>query len=199
METSNHFKNGAILKSHTSRKIFKKRKMGNIFGRISLWAYWKRMIGCFAIGIIVNFVTEEQALITILSFIVSVYATIQGVRRIHDVGKSGWYILVPIYSLILTLSDGTDGDNRYGIDPKKKNSENEFYDVIIIVLFSAFIACGVYALLTITKIITDETIKNIFFVGSFIACYLLFIILFFIDETKKVANQGSKNPPNSQT
>ena len=26
------------------------------------------------------------------------------VRRMHDVGKSGWFILVPIYNLILVLS-----------------------------------------------------------------------------------------------
>lgn len=25
------------------------------------------------------------------------------VRRMHDVGKSGWYLLIPIYNLILTL------------------------------------------------------------------------------------------------
>jgi len=26
------------------------------------------------------------------------------VRRMHDVGKSGWFILVPIYNLVLVLS-----------------------------------------------------------------------------------------------
>ncbi len=41
-----------------------------------------------------------------------------GVRRMHDVGKSGWFILFPIYNLILTLSPGDIGDNEYGADPK---------------------------------------------------------------------------------
>ena len=40
------------------------------------------------------------------------------VRRMHDVDKSGWFILIPIYNLILTLTDGTRGDNQYGPDPK---------------------------------------------------------------------------------
>ncbi|NCD72310.1 DUF805 domain-containing protein [Mucilaginibacter agri] len=40
------------------------------------------------------------------------------VRRMHDVNKSGWYSLIPIYNLILTLSPGTVGDNEYGPDPK---------------------------------------------------------------------------------
>lgn len=29
-----------------------------------------------------------------------------GVRRLHHVGKSGWYLLVPVYNLILLASPG---------------------------------------------------------------------------------------------
>lgn len=41
-----------------------------------------------------------------------------GVRRMHDVGKSGWFLLIPIYNLILAVTDGQKGDNQYGPDPK---------------------------------------------------------------------------------
>lgn len=41
-----------------------------------------------------------------------------GVRRMHDVNKSGWFILIPIYNLVLFCTDGTSGDNQYGPDPK---------------------------------------------------------------------------------
>jgi len=41
------------------------------------------------------------------------------IRRMHDVNKSGWFILVPIYNLVLAVKDGTDGKNKYGQDPKK--------------------------------------------------------------------------------
>jgi len=41
-----------------------------------------------------------------------------GVRRMHDVGKSGWFILIPIYNLILAATEGDKGDNQYGPDPK---------------------------------------------------------------------------------
>lgn len=43
-----------------------------------------------------------------------------GVRRMHDVNKSGWFILIPIYNFILAVSDGTKGDNKYGPDPKEE-------------------------------------------------------------------------------
>ena len=40
------------------------------------------------------------------------------VRRAHDQDKSGWLILIPIYNLILMLTEGTRGPNRFGADPK---------------------------------------------------------------------------------
>ncbi len=42
-----------------------------------------------------------------------------GVRRMHDVNKSGWFILIPIYNLILYCTPGTEGPNQYGPDPKR--------------------------------------------------------------------------------
>jgi uncharacterized membrane protein YhaH (DUF805 family) len=46
-----------------------------------------------------------------------------GVRRMHDVNKSGWYILIPIYNLILYCTPGTEGPNQYGSDPKRPEFE----------------------------------------------------------------------------
>jgi uncharacterized membrane protein YhaH (DUF805 family) len=45
-----------------------------------------------------------------------------GVRRMHDVGKSGWYLLIPIYSFILAVTEGEKGANQYGEDPKTENA-----------------------------------------------------------------------------
>ncbi len=42
-----------------------------------------------------------------------------GVRRMHDLGKSGWYILIPYYNLYLVCCDSQFEDNEYGPNPKK--------------------------------------------------------------------------------
>ncbi len=42
------------------------------------------------------------------------------VRRIHDVGESGWYLIIPLYNLVLLFSPGQVGANDYGPDPKEK-------------------------------------------------------------------------------
>ena len=41
------------------------------------------------------------------------------IRRMHDVGKSGWFCLIPIYNFILAVSEGNKGENQYGSDPKE--------------------------------------------------------------------------------
>ena len=47
------------------------------------------------------------------------------VRRLHDVGKSGWMLLIvfipfigAIWLLVLYCTAGDQGDNKYGPDPK---------------------------------------------------------------------------------
>jgi uncharacterized membrane protein YhaH (DUF805 family) len=39
------------------------------------------------------------------------------IRRMHDINKSGWHILCPLYNVILALLPGTKGDNKYGSPP----------------------------------------------------------------------------------
>ncbi|WP_438965309.1 DUF805 domain-containing protein [Flavobacterium sp.] len=41
-----------------------------------------------------------------------------GVRRMHDNGKSGWYLLIPIYNFVLAVSEGENQKNEYGNNPK---------------------------------------------------------------------------------
>lgn len=49
------------------------------------------------------------------------------VRRLHDIGKSGWLVLIsfiPIVGAIILLvwacTEGQMGDNRFGADPKQE-------------------------------------------------------------------------------
>ena len=39
-------------------------------------------------------------------------------RRLHDIGRSGWWLLLPVHAPLLLLP-GTRGANRYGADPRR--------------------------------------------------------------------------------
>jgi len=53
------------------------------------------------------------------------------VRRLHDIGKSGWYFLVflipvagIIWLLVLLVTNSQDGENEYGPNPKRIGNNN---------------------------------------------------------------------------
>lgn len=60
-------------------------------------------------------------IVYIYIFAVMIPSIAVAVRRMHDVGKSGWYILIPIYSFILAVTEGEKGPNQYGPDPKNES------------------------------------------------------------------------------
>lgn len=66
---------------------------------------------------------ELSFLSTFYSFGVLLPLIAVWIRRMHDVGKSGWYCLIPIYNLILACTDSEEGDNNWGPNPKNPNTE----------------------------------------------------------------------------
>jgi uncharacterized membrane protein YhaH (DUF805 family) len=99
--------------------------------RLSRGGYWLRWLITFVISLAVAFLAQltggvvAAVIELIISLAVSIYMIVAGVRRMHDVDKSGWFILVPIYNLILTLTDGTPGPNRFGDDPRGRGRGTE--------------------------------------------------------------------------
>ncbi|ATA91171.1 DUF805 domain-containing protein [Capnocytophaga canimorsus] len=90
-------------------------------GRARRKEYWMfTLFNCiifFVLGFISGLI-ETTVLVNICYLAIIVPSIAVGVRRMHDVGKSGWFILVPIYNLVLCLTEGERGPNQYGPDPK---------------------------------------------------------------------------------
>jgi len=90
-------------------------------GRARRSEYWFFTVFNFLFSIIFTLIGMLNDIIY-LGLIYNVFMLLPslsvGVRRMHDAGKSGWFLLVPIYNLILAFTEGDKGDNHFGSDPK---------------------------------------------------------------------------------
>lgn len=98
----------------------------NFNGRARRSEYWWFILMNIIISVILNVIgvlIEFPFIGTIYSLAVFLPSIGVAVRRMHDVGKSGWYALIPIYNLILAITEGEQGQNEYGPDPKSNFDE----------------------------------------------------------------------------
>ncbi len=96
------------------------KKYSDFDGRASRKEFWLfvlfNMIACAAIQIIAG---KHSILLQIYQLIVIVPVIALAIRRMHDIGKQGWFILIPIYNIILYCKAGDSGINKYGTPPKE--------------------------------------------------------------------------------
>ncbi len=108
------------------------KKYATFSGRARRKEYWMfflfNIIISFVLGIIEGIIsggnTEGGSIIgNIYSLAVLLPSLAVAVRRMHDVGKSGWFVLIPIYNFILAVTEGDSGSNEYGNDPKSEGND----------------------------------------------------------------------------
>jgi len=94
-------------------------------GRARRKEFWMFFLINMIISMIFNYIgaaVNFPLLGTIYSLAVMLPYIAVGIRRMHDLGKSGWFILIPIYNLILFATNGVEGENEYGADPKAEEA-----------------------------------------------------------------------------
>ncbi|KAF2515375.1 DUF805 domain-containing protein [Flavobacterium zhairuonense] len=97
----------------------------NFNGRARRREYWMffliNMIISIVLGFVVGLISPSLAIIgNIYSLAVLLPGIGVAIRRMHDIGKSGWFILIPIYNIFLLATEGEKGPNQYGADPKNQ-------------------------------------------------------------------------------
>ena len=97
--------------------------------RSSRSEYWWFMLFYFLVGLVVTIIqfTMEmtRGIIDLLVFLVFIVPTISvTARRLHDIGRSGWWqliVLIPLLGALILIfwavKPGEDGDNRFGANP----------------------------------------------------------------------------------
>lgn len=102
------------------------KKYAVFSGRARRKEYWMFVLFNIIVAVVLSFIDsaagfsssgEAGVLSSIYQLAVFIPSLAVAVRRMHDVNKSGWFILIPIYNLILACTAGTKGENRFGPDP----------------------------------------------------------------------------------
>ena len=87
-------------------------------GRASRSEYWWSLLFCFVLILGVSAIFGEDGIVTnIISLIVKIMGVLIGWRRMHDIGKSGWWFLVPVYNIWLLVQPSQLQENKFGKVP----------------------------------------------------------------------------------
>jgi uncharacterized membrane protein YhaH (DUF805 family) len=108
----------------------------NTKGRISRKAYLLRLLlvlGIYLVSCLLVYaeVYKEENVFHqyILPGLLVVFLLIQGAKRMHDVDRTGWAFLIPVYNVYLSLLPGTPGNNSFGVDPTPPKTSEYFDDL----------------------------------------------------------------------
>lgn len=113
------------------------KKYATFSGRAQRAEYWYFMLfyililmGLFIIDLMIGASNEDTGaglLSTLFTLGMVIPSIAVGVRRLHDTGRSGWWLLLAfipligsIVLLVFTVQDGSPNDNAFGPNPKAK-------------------------------------------------------------------------------
>ncbi|SER93414.1 DUF805 domain-containing protein [Salisediminibacterium halotolerans] len=105
------------------------RNFSNFHSRARRTEYWMFVLINFLILLVLNVIESALDLPTVLSSLYSLIVFLPSlavaVRRLHDTGRSGWWILInlvpfigQIVFLIFVIIDSEQQENRWGPVPK---------------------------------------------------------------------------------
>jgi len=102
-------------------------------GRARRTEYWEFHMINFGFCLLLAFLGIGVHVLIPLAYLYALASNLPSlavkVRRMHDLGKSGWFVLVELIPLIgtiwvfiLTCTAGEEGSNRFGDDPKLEDT-----------------------------------------------------------------------------
>ena len=120
------------------------RRYAEFSGRSRRKEYWMFFLFNMIVAVVLNVVEGILGLTGMVGGVYGPLTTIYmlatlipgiavGIRRLHDTDRSGWWLLIALVPLIgaivllvFFVSDGTNGPNKFGPDPKNPGQAEAF-------------------------------------------------------------------------
>ena len=101
----------------------------NFTGRARRAEFWWYALANFIVSVVLNLLQAAASIFVVLVVIYGLAVLIPGIavgiRRLHDTGKTGWWlliVLIPLVGIIVLIvfwaTDSTPGANDYGMSEK---------------------------------------------------------------------------------
>jgi uncharacterized membrane protein YhaH (DUF805 family) len=84
--------------------------------RSEFWWFFLFYVVVQQILTIISVAIEQPVIALVVLLLIPAYISVAA-RRMHDHGKSGWFMLIPIYNLVLFATDGEVMPNTHGPVP----------------------------------------------------------------------------------
>lgn len=104
------------------------REYFNVNGRArrtEYWTYFLVYVGIVIVASVLDAALKSQMLGSLVALAHLIPTITVGVRRLHDIGRSGWWlliVLVPLIGWLIALywatRAGDEHGNAYGVNPK---------------------------------------------------------------------------------
>ncbi len=93
--------------------------------RTEYWMYFLVYLGIAIVASVLDGLLDSQKIGALVALVHLVPSITVGVRRLHDIGRSGWWLLIALLPLVgwlialyWAVKEGQPHDNAYGADPK---------------------------------------------------------------------------------
>lgn len=101
----------------------------NFNGRATRKEYWSVFfVNLFVSFSLLIFTTQTVYWFSLLIYTLLIFLPFLSltIRRLHDVGKNGFYVLAPLYNLFLLITKGDEGENKYGFNNLESKTDTVF-------------------------------------------------------------------------
>lgn len=106
------------------------KKYAVFSGRARRKEYWMfflfNILISFVLGLVTGFSSAAFGLDSLVGQTISIIYNLAiicpsiavAIRRMHDIGRSGWWSICPVVNLVFLCLDSQPEENEYGINPK---------------------------------------------------------------------------------